>query len=178
MRRLTLVAVVVLVGCGGSETVKGPSPSAPSRIHLQSPAFQGGAAIPRRFTCDGADLSPPLRWSGVPKGARGLALIVEDPDAPGGTFVHWVVAGLPASSRSLPEGRLPPPAHSTRQSAGKHGYGGPCPPKGDSAHRYVFSLYALDRPLRLSANTSPADARDAISKAAIARGVLTGTYQR
>jgi Raf kinase inhibitor-like YbhB/YbcL family protein len=178
MRRLSLLALVALAGCGGSETVKGPPPSAPARIHLQSPAFAQGSAIPKRFTCDGADVSPPLRWSLAPRAARGLALLVEDPDAPGGTFVHWVVVGLPASARSLPEGRLPPPARSTKQSSGKKGYGGPCPPEGDSPHSYVFSLYSLDRALRLGADTSPAEARDAIRKAATARGVLTGTYGR
>jgi Raf kinase inhibitor-like YbhB/YbcL family protein len=178
MRRLPVLALIALAGCGGDDTVQGPAPSAPARIRLQSPAFAQRTAIPRRFTCDGASVSPPLRWSRVPSRARGLALLMEDPDAPGGTFVHWVVVGIPPSARSLPEGRLPSHATATKQSAGKKGYGAPCPPEGDPAHRYVLSLYALDRPLRLGAGASPEDARDAISEAAIARGTLKATYGR
>jgi Raf kinase inhibitor-like YbhB/YbcL family protein len=178
VRRLVLTAVVALAGCGGADTVKGPPPSAPARMHLQSPALRSGASIPTRFTCEGKNVSPPLRWSAPPGRTRSLALLMEDPDAPGGTFVHWVVVGLPASSRSLPEGRIPPPAKATKQSSGKEGYGGPCPPEGDSPHHYVLSLYALDRPLALGSGSSPDGARDAIRKAAIARGTLAATYGR
>ena len=108
-------------------------------LALTSPAFASGGRIPVRYTCDGAGLSPPLRWTAPPPGTRSFALTVIDPDAPGGPFVHWVAAGIPASSRSLAAG-----AHAPREaanSAGSRGWMGPCPPSG--THRYVFTLRAV-----------------------------------
>jgi Raf kinase inhibitor-like YbhB/YbcL family protein len=108
-------------------------------LALTSPAFAGGGRIPVRYTCDGAGLSPPLRWTAPPRGTRSFTLTVIDPDAPGGRFVHWVAAGIPPSSRGLPAG-----AHAPREalnSAGSRGWTGPCPPSG--THRYVFTLRAV-----------------------------------
>ena len=176
MRRLASWAAVlaVLAGCG-SEKVSGPPPAAPTRMTLSSPAFGGGAAIPRRFTCDGANASPPLRWSRPPAGARSLALLMEDPDAPGGTFVHWTAYGLAARAGGLEAGQRAP--REGTNSFGDRGYGGPCPPGGQT-HRYVFTVYALRSPLALPAGAEPGDVRAAIAKSAVARGQLTGRYGR
>src|SRR5688500_9604739 len=111
-------------------------------IQLSSPAFADGETIPDRFTCDGDDISPPLEWSGIPDDAAELALLVEDPDAPGGTFVHWVLFGLDPKISGLAEGSVPPEAKNGLTSFGKTRYGGPCPPSGDPPHRYVFFLTA------------------------------------
>ena len=107
---------------------------------LSSPAFAPGEPLPARYTCDGRDASPPLRWTAPPRGTVSLALTVTDPDAVGGPFVHWRLAGISPSARSLPEGSRA----GGRNSFGKTGYGGPCPPRGQ-AHRYVFELRALGR---------------------------------
>lgn len=119
-------------------------------LEITSAAFSDGGPIPRGHTCDGADLSPPLGWTGVPESTKSFALIVDDPDAPGGTWVHWVLYGLPASVTSLPSGvptepeiAQPVTAKQGLNDFGRSGYGGPCPPEGP-AHRYFFQLYALD----------------------------------
>jgi Raf kinase inhibitor-like YbhB/YbcL family protein len=176
-RTLTLLAVVALAGCGGGENAKGPLPPAPARIKLVSPAFPAGAAIPRRFTCDGEDASPPLRWYGVPRRARELALVVQDPDAPGGTFIHWTVLGIPPTTKRFPEGHVPAGAIEGKNSFDRQGYTGPCPPKGPP-HRYMFFLYAVSRPLALQPGVSPSKVRSALRGVAIARGELTGRYGR
>src|SRR5438105_2930693 len=116
-------------------------------MRIESSAFSEGGQIPRSYTCDGEDISPQLSWSGVPEGARSLGLICDDPDAPGKTWVHWVIFNLPPGTRELPEGV---PARAGVSGGGaqgtndfrKVGYGGPCPPGG--SHRYIFKLYALD----------------------------------
>lgn len=107
---------------------------------LSSPAFAQGEPLPARYTCDGRNVSPPLRWTAPPRGAVSLALMVTDPDAPGGAFVHWRLTGIPPATRALPAGSRA----GGRNSFGKTGYGGPCPPRGQ-AHRYVFELRALGR---------------------------------
>jgi Raf kinase inhibitor-like YbhB/YbcL family protein len=168
----TVLALLACAGCG-DESVEGPSPKAPDTLHLASPAFAAGAAIPARFTCDGDDEPPPLEWTGVPSGTRSIALLMEDPDAPDGTFVHWTVYGIRADA-----GRVPPAAVEGESSFGDTGYGGPCPPEGDDPHRYVFYLYALRSPLGLEAGAAPDAVRDAIAERAIARGRLTARYGR
>lgn len=124
-------------------------------LAISSPAFSDGGPIPRAHTCDGADLSPPLTWSGVPSGAKQLALIVDDPDAPGRVWVHWVLYGVTPSVSTLPAGvandgelQKPVAARQGTNDSRRLGYGGPCPPPGP-AHRYVFTLYALDTELKL-----------------------------
>jgi Raf kinase inhibitor-like YbhB/YbcL family protein len=172
-----LLALLLLSACGG-DTVKGPAPTAPDAIALTSPAFAAGATIPRRFTCDGNETSPPLRWTPPPKATRSLALTVEDPDAPGGTFVHWTLYGFAAETKGLDEGTVPSGAEQGANSSGDDAYAGPCPPNADKPHRYNFTLYALSAEPNLKAGAPPEDVRAAIAKAAIARGRLTGRYKR
>jgi hypothetical protein len=184
---LVLGAALVLAGCG-NDTGSGPPPSAPQRLEVLSPAIRTeGDPIPRRFTCDGEDVSPRLSWSAPPVGAKEFAVLVEDPDAPGGSFVHWSLWGLPPESRGIAEkadvGAL---AQSRKMRAlaegangfGDQGYSGPCPPKGDGPHRYRFLVYALSRPLGLESGAAAKDVREAIGKVALARGAVTGTYER
>jgi Raf kinase inhibitor-like YbhB/YbcL family protein len=148
---------------------------------LKSPAFSQNAPIPRTYSCDGPDRSPPLRWYDPPSGAKGYALVVEDPDAPAGTWVHWVLYRIPAGARQLPEGV---PARDTVAGAGtqgindfkKVGWGGPCPPPG-SAHRYVFTLYALDSDLTLPPGTSRSDLQAAMEGHVLGQAELTGRFQ-
>jgi Raf kinase inhibitor-like YbhB/YbcL family protein len=148
------------------------------QIQLSSSAFSSGAAIPRKYTCDGGDVSPPLEWSGVPEGTRSLALIVDDPDAPRGTWSHWIVFNLAAATTSLPEGGpLPAGAQFGRNDFRKTAYGGPCPPPGQS-HRYFFRLYALDREVALEPGATRQDLLDRIRDHVLAQGELMGTYAR
>jgi Raf kinase inhibitor-like YbhB/YbcL family protein len=164
--------------CGGGDKFQGPPPAAPARIALGSPAFGRGGTIPSRYTCAGAGKSPPLRWRGVPAGAREQALLVDDPDAPGGTFVHWTLYRVPASVRSLDAGAVPPGARQGANSAGGTGWTPPCPPRGDAPHRYVFTIYALRRAPRLPAGAAPGRVRTAVAGAALARGELVGRASR
>ena len=145
---------------------------------LTSGAFQEGALIPRRYTCDGENISPPLRWTGVPQGAAELAIVVEDPDAPGETFVHWVVYGIPAGAAAVAEGEIPAGAAEGTNGFGRTGWGGPCPPKGDRAHRYVFRLDALSKPLGLSRGATVSQLRSAMSNLVAGEAILTGRYGR
>lgn len=172
------LAVVALAGCGGSDRVEGPPPAAPDQIRLTSTAFANGGTIPKRFSCDGDEVSPSLQWTGVPGAARELALLVEDPDAPGGTFVHWVVYKLAPETRGIPAGRVPAGARQGQNSSGDAGYAGPCPPKGDAPHHYEFLLYALSKPLDVEDGAPADEVRAAVSDTAIARGKLVGRFGR
>ncbi len=157
----------------------------PMSLEIRSPAFANGGEIPQRYTCDGADVSPPLEWSGVPEGTRSLALIVDDPDAPDPdnprmTWVHWVLYNLPPDSTGLPEGvdesALPPGTRQGLNDWKRTGYGGPCPPIG--RHRYFHKLYALDTVLP-DLGTPTKDALErAMSGHVIAHAELVGTYAR
>jgi Raf kinase inhibitor-like YbhB/YbcL family protein len=171
-----LLLAALPAGCGGGDKPSEPLPEAPSSITVTSPAFRDGGAIPKRFTCDGEDSSPALRWSGVPAGARELALVVEDPDAD--RFVHWTLLAIPPSATGIPADHVPAGVVETVNSFGKRSWGAPCPPEGDDPHRYVFALYASDGPLPLSQNSSPDDVRSALADHAIARGTLTGRFGR
>ena len=150
---------------------------------LASAAFQDGAGIPVKYTCDGVDVSPPLSWSGAPAGTRGFALIVDDPDAPAGTWVHWVVYNLPAAVSELPENIAKVEsldldgARQGRNDFRRPGYGGPCPPPGP-AHRYFFKLYALAAPLTLKAGAQKRDVEAAMEGHVLATVQLMGTYAR
>jgi Raf kinase inhibitor-like YbhB/YbcL family protein len=176
----SLVIVVALAGCGGGGggAVQGTAPSAPDKFTLSSPAFREGGTIPKRFTCDGAGTSPPLSWTGVPASSKELLLLMEDPDAPNGTFVHWIVAHIPPSSRGMPAGRAPAGAVQLQQSFGKSAYGGPCPPEDDPPHHYVLTLYSLDGKLAVSKADSPEEVRSKLKGAARAQGQLRATYGR
>jgi Raf kinase inhibitor-like YbhB/YbcL family protein len=151
-------------------------------MQLTSTAFAEGAAIPAKYTCDAPNVSPPLKWSGVPAGAKSQALIVDDPDAPSGTWVHWLLYDLPPAAIELPED-LPKSqyvAGGAKQGLNdfRHlGYGGPCPPRG-KPHRYFFKLYALDALLDLKPGATKKDLERAMEKHILAQAQLMGTYQR
>jgi hypothetical protein len=180
-RRLGLVALLLaaLDGCGKGDRLQTPLPTAPGGIRVASPAFAAGATIPRRYTCDGTGISPPLRWSGISGAAAGLALVVSDPDAPGGRFVHWTLYDLPPDLRALPAGAPElAGARQGRNSFGDEGWGAPCPPNGDRAHRYQFDLYWLRQPIKAPAGAEPDAVIEAITRAAGGHGRLVGRYAR
>jgi Raf kinase inhibitor-like YbhB/YbcL family protein len=148
---------------------------------LTSEAFAPKGAIPRPYTCDGEDISPPLAWGDPPAGTQSFALICDDPDAPGGTWVHWVLYNLSGAARSLPEGvgphaELPDGGRHGENSWGRLGYGGPCPPSG--THRYFFTLYALDQMLELPAGATKGQLLDAMEGHCLAEAELMGVYSR
>ena len=151
----------------------------PAPFTLASDAFREGEAIPRRYTCDGADVSPALSWAWAPADTKAYALVMDDPDAPGGLWIHWVVYDLPADTTDLPEGVPPTGAGAPPQGPndfGRVGWGGPCPPSG--THRYVFWLYALSEPLGLSGSPTAAQVRSAAKPVTLATTKLIGTYHR
>jgi Raf kinase inhibitor-like YbhB/YbcL family protein len=151
-------------------------------IKVISPAFQDGQAIPAKYARDGEDVSPPLHWTNVPKDARNIAVICEDPDAPTGTFTHWVLYGLPGTVCDLPTGIA---TQETLSFGGKQGvndfggvgYNGPHPPAGKT-HHYVFKVYALDTVLPLRPNATKKDVLSAMDGHILAQGQLTGTYKK
>ena len=152
------------------------------QLDVKSSAFEEGARIPERYTVDGADISPPLAWSGVPEGTQSIALICDDPDAPVGTWVHWVLYGLSAETTELPESI--PPQEQVLGSAkhgttdfGDIGYGGPAPPPG-KVHRYFFKVYALDSDIDLASRATKAELLSAMEGHILAEGSLMGTYSR
>jgi Raf kinase inhibitor-like YbhB/YbcL family protein len=146
-------------------------------MDLTSPDFEEGGQIPSELTCDGENTSPELHWSGVPSGVVELALTCEDPDAPGGTFVHWVAWSIDPSSGRLPRGDGTGIAQG-RNGFGNVGFGGPCPPPGHGPHHYLFTLYALDQSLDLEPGATIADLRSAIDGHIRATATLTGVYER
>jgi Raf kinase inhibitor-like YbhB/YbcL family protein len=146
-----------------------------SEFALESSAFGNAQAIPSRYSCEGEDVSPPLRWTNVPEGTRSLALIVDDPDAPGGVFTHWLAWGLDSAAEGLGEGE-PAPTEG-KNGFGTGGYRGPCPPPG-LVHRYVFRLYALDADLELTAGAAKAELERAIEGHVLTIAELVGTYKR
>jgi Raf kinase inhibitor-like YbhB/YbcL family protein len=147
-------------------------------IQLHSPSFDDHQPIPARHAKDQDNLSPALEWSGVPDGAAELAVLCEDPDAPSGTFVHWVLAGLQPTAPGLAEGEHPAAAVEGRNDFGEDGYSGPRPPVGDAPHRYFFRVFAASAPLGLVAGASADDLRRALAGKELASGTLIGTYQR
>jgi Raf kinase inhibitor-like YbhB/YbcL family protein len=174
---LALLAVAGLAcGGGGGKNATKPLPEAPARITVQSTAFADGAAIPKHFTCDGDDDSPELSWSGVPAGAKELALVVDDPTA--GHYVHYTVTGIAPTVTKVAQDEVPEGGTELPNSAGKDEWMGPCPPKGDGTHDYLFAVYALAAPLGVSDDATPDEVRTALAEHAVARGVLTGTYRR
>jgi Raf kinase inhibitor-like YbhB/YbcL family protein len=152
-------------------------------LNITSTAFSEGHAIPTKHTCDGQNVSPPLQWSNVPDGAQCLALICEDPDAPSGVFTHWLLYNLPADVTSLNEGVPHTDTLNSRARQGKNdfqriGYGGPCPPERDQAHRSIFKLYALDSELKLPPGANKDELTSAMQGHILASGQLMGTYKR
>lgn len=151
------------------------------RMELKSSAFSQGGTIPAKFTCDGEDISPALSWSAGPSGTQTFALIADDPDAPMGTWTHWVIWNIPASERSLPEKvpaekQLANGAVQGTSSFQKIGYGGPCPPGG--SHRYFFKLFALDKKLSLKPGAGKEDLLKEMQGHVLGEAQLMGTYKR
>jgi Raf kinase inhibitor-like YbhB/YbcL family protein len=170
MRKLiTTGAVVILLAVIASFAAEG------AQMKITSSAFQEGGNIPSKFTCEGSDTSLPLQITGVPSEAKGLVLIVDDPDAPGGVFTHWLIWNIPPQTNSVAEGSAPKGVQGTNDF-GKSGYRGPCPPPG--THRYSFKIFALDRELELRSGAKRAQVDAAMKGHVIARGELVGRYAR
>lgn len=180
--RNSLLAGILNGALAFASAARGAEPKAAQTFALKSPALQAGAAIPRKYTCDAEDFSPPLRWENAPKQTQAFALIADDPDAPGGTWVHWVIYDLPAAASELAENTaksatLASGAKQGRNDFGRVGYGGPCPPPGP-AHRYYFKLYALDAPTGLQPSASKAQLLEAIKGHVLGQAELMGRYRR
>jgi Raf kinase inhibitor-like YbhB/YbcL family protein len=146
-----------------------------AKMKITSSAFQGGGNIPSKFTCDGGDSNPPLQIAEVPSGAKSLALVVDDPDAPSGLFTHWMVWNIPPQTGTIGEGSAPKGVQGTNDF-GKSGYGGPCPPSG--THRYNFKIFALDRELDLPSGAKRSQLDSAMKGHVVAQGELMGRYSR
>ena len=151
-------------------------------FNISSPGFQNGKDIPKKFTCDGEDVSPALSWTDPPPGSKSFALIADDPDAPRGTWTHWVLFDLPSTTTTLPEGvpkvgDLPGGGRQGVNDFSKIGYGGPCPPPG-KPHRYFFKLYALDSQLNLKAGASKQEVEQAMQNHILGKTELMGKYGR
>lgn len=170
-----MAAVLLIIACGGGAfTDTTPTRIKEDTMELTSPAFEEQGSIPIGHTCDGDDVSPPLRIAAIPSEARTLALIVDDPDAPGGTWDHWVAFDIPPGAE-IPEnvGQL---GTAGANSSGNTGYDGPCPPSG--IHRYVFRVYALDTELGLAEGATKRQVLDAMEGHVLSQGTLTGLYGR
>jgi len=179
-----LCVLLALGGCAKNSnpavaTAPPGSSATPSRasIVVTSPAFAANGDIPVKYTCQGAGVSPPLQWRNVPPEAKELALVLFDPDAPNGGFLHWVVFKIPATATSLSEGSLPAGARQARNGTGKASYQGPCPPAG-KVHHYQFTLSALSAAIDLPDGADGAAVRSEISSKTIADGLLVGLYER
>jgi Raf kinase inhibitor-like YbhB/YbcL family protein len=173
----TRVVIALTIGVAALLTVAA-APVSARRVPfaITSPAFRSGGLIPDGFTCKGANASLPLRWRGVPKRTEELALIMEDPDAPNRTFVHWVAWGIDPTKRRIPEQTLPAGVVEGASGVGKPGYFGPCPPPSDGAHRYRITTYALDAAPDVAAGATATDLRAAIKGHVLATAKLVGRY--
>ncbi|MBI4739730.1 YbhB/YbcL family Raf kinase inhibitor-like protein [Candidatus Woesearchaeota archaeon] len=182
---LLLFLILLALGCTKQTVLQTPvqkvqrqeagSVEVPSTLKLTSLAFQNNGRIPKKYSCQGPAVSPPLSIDGAPPKAQSLVLIVSDPDAPGGEFSHWVVWNIPINS-TFEEGKYPKGATQGLNDGGKHDYFGPCPPSG--VHRYFFRLYALDTTLDIHHNSQQRDVEEAIKGHALATALLVGTYTR
>jgi Raf kinase inhibitor-like YbhB/YbcL family protein len=178
----TSLLAVLLTACGEARSTSSDTHQGASTVQVTSSAFKEGSSIPQTYTCDGKDVSPALEWSGAPENTKSFALICDDPDAPRGTWTHWVLFDLPPSTNKLPEGV---PSDKTLANGGKQGvndfgkvgYGGPCPPRG-KPHRYFFKVYALDGKLALEPGTTKRQVEEAMKGHILAEGRLVGTYAR
>jgi Raf kinase inhibitor-like YbhB/YbcL family protein len=175
--------MLVVASCSSSPSGSGDAEKlarqdVEASITVTSPAFEQDAPIPPKFSCDGDDVSPPLSWHGVPDTAAELALVVDDPDAASGTYVHWVLFGLDPSLTELGEGAVPAGARQAKNSAGDARYKGSCPPRSDDAHHYRFTVYALGKPIAADDGAGSDDVLTSVGEAAIAKGTVTGTFDR
>ncbi len=172
-RQLVLLLIIALIAISGALFTEG---TAMATLTITSPAFRNGELIPSKFTCDGGDMSPALVIGQVPPEAKSLALIMDDPDAPGGMWVHWVVWNIDPKTTEIAENSVPAGAQLGRNDFRQTPYGGPCPPSG--THRYFFKLYALDTKLDIGAGTNKAGLEKAMKGHIIAQGELMGKYKR
>jgi len=175
---LTALLVSMATGCSNDSDPPDPAETKaplPSTIQVSSSVFEDGEAIPPGYSCDGTDSSPPLAWKNVPEDAVALALVMSDPDAPNGTFYHWIVTDIPPDSTGIELGATPDGVVA-QNSTGESAYQGPCPPSG--THHYRFTVYALDEKVGLTEGTDTTAALDAIQQVAVADGTLVGTYSR
>jgi len=175
---IACLSLALAAVAGGEQPRKG---GGPMNMVLESPAFRAGDMIPSKYTCDGENISPPLKWSGAPEGTKSFALVADDPDAPMGTWVHWVVYNIPAAAREIPEKaastkKLPAGALEGVTDFRENTYGGPCPPSG--THRYFFKLYALDTALGLRAGASKKQLIEAMKGRILDQAELVGKYRR
>ena len=182
-RALLLIAAVGIVCAGQSARVSEAVKARGRKVQIKvtSTAFHEGEMIPKRYACDGANVSPPLAWTGVPENAKSIAVFCDDPDAPMGAWVHWILFNLPASAKDLPEHvpndrMLAGGAKQGANDSGKIGYSGPCPPSG--THRYYFKVYALDKQLDLEPGVKKGPFVSAIEGRILAQGHLMGKYSR
>jgi Raf kinase inhibitor-like YbhB/YbcL family protein len=183
-RLTSALAAIALASCGTSDPATSQSKGGTavenatvSKLKLTSDDFADGQPIPARFTCDGANETPTLHWGDPPSGTRSFALVVDDPDAPSGTFRHWGVYDIAVTARSI--GAAQHVGAEVHNDFGKVGYGGPCPPKGHGAHHYHFKLFALNVPrLDIGSGAKVVDVENAAGKHAIAKGELIGIYER
>jgi Raf kinase inhibitor-like YbhB/YbcL family protein len=179
----SLVILVALggAGCGGSghRAERGTGTGGAASIAVTTSAFEAGQAIPTTYTCEGDNLPPPLRWTGVPSGTAEVAVVIEDPDAPQGTFVHWIVRGLPAApTGELGSEALAASAVQLPGSSGQAAYVGPCPPDNGGNHHYHFEVLALPARVQVPASLSPGEAVRRLKTAAVGRGEVVGTFHR
>ena len=180
-RQVALFAgLIALASCGssnGSANRAQAEPATLTKVQLTSSAFQNGEPIPTDYTCDGTNDTPTLAWADPPTATKSFAVVIDDPDAPGGTFRHWGVFDIPASARSVGGGQRV--GTEATNDFGKRGYGGPCPPRGNGRHHYHFKLFALDTDkLGLSPSAKVIDVENAARQHAVAEGELVATYER
>ena len=174
---------IVACGSGDNDAEQfDPESSLIATLNLSSPSFDDSGDIPVDFTCDGNNTSPALRWTDVPDGTRSIAIVLDDPDAPGQIFRHWSVFNIPSGTRSLEasQSNTPELKDSIRQAKndfGETGYSGPCPPE-DQTHEYVFFIYALSEPIELDGNAAPLDVSAALRGKVIGTGSFSGMYAR
>ena len=175
MRKLAIISIILLFAVCYSGCVKEEVKKI-GKMKIYSPAFNNNGYIPKKYTCDGIDISPPLNFSGIPNGTVSLALVMKDPDAPHGTFIHWLIWNIPPDATGFLEGEnIPYPEG--RNGFNIIGYGGPCPPKG-STHHYFFILYALDTTIDLNEGANVEELEKAMSGHIIEEAELVGLYGR
>ena len=174
-RIFLIIGVALLLACARAQEAAPKGEVHSHGMKISSSAFSDGQSIPAKYTCDGSDTSPPLAFASIPAGAKSLALVVDDPDAPGGTFDHWIVWNIPNGTTTIAEGQSPQ-GIAGRNGFGKNGYGGPCPPSGE--HRYFFKLYALDTTLNLQPSSRKADLEKAMKGHILAEAQMMGRYRR
>lgn len=182
LKLLILVLIPVIISGCIEKYEKIEEVTTMQTILITTEAFRQGETIPSRYSCEGDDISPPLTWNGVPANAKSIVLIMDDPDAPSGTFVHWVLFNIPAETQHLTEGIpsgkvLGDGSRHSMTDFGRTGYGGPCPPSG-KPHRYFFRIYALDTQLDLSAGVSRKQVEIAMKGHVVAQGELMGKFGR